>query len=121
LRSLYEMARPPEAQPPGSDRRVRLFLQLAIISFWAPCAAADVYLLWRGFGREAVCYFVFWLLFRQALVFLTLWFTVSIVHGLMVGRRTPREPRRKRKRRREEALRTAETAGVTLSRAHRGL
>jgi hypothetical protein len=121
LRSFYEMDAGPKPRSPDSDPKVRLFLQLAILSFWGPCAAADLYLLWRSFGREGAGAFVFWLLFRQSLVFLALWFTVSIVHGLTRGRRTAAEPSGRRARRRTERIRTAQAAGVALSRSNRGL
>ena len=96
MRSFYEM--PTTQEPPHAmDASVRLFLQLAVLAFWAPCAGVDLYLIWRGGG--AALTFVFWLLFKQALVFLALWFTVALTHGMASGRRGPGEPRRKRPRR----------------------
>jgi hypothetical protein len=122
MRSFYEMETPSAAPQPGSDRAVRLFLQLAVLAFWTPCAAIDLYLLWKGWGGASTGEFVFGVLFRQALVFLALWFTVSIAHGLMVGRRTPKEAKPRRRRRGADApVRTAQSAGVTLSRHTRGI
>ena len=95
MRTFYDTETPLETDP-GPDPRVTLFLQLAVLTFWTPCAAVDLYLLWRGWGGPGTTPFVFWLLFRQALVFLALWFTVALSHGLMVGRRTAAAPRRKR-------------------------
>ena len=96
MRTFYETEAKPDRSA-DADPRVTLFLQLAVLAFWTPCAGIDLYLLWRGWGDAGAAPFVFWLLFRQALVFLALWFTVALTHGLMVGRRTPDEPRRKRR------------------------
>ena len=97
MRTFYEIRTAVET-PPDADRRVRLFLQLAVLAFWTPCAGVDLCLLWRGWDEAGTADFVFWLLFRQALVFLALWFTVALTHGLTVGRRTPAgEPRGRRK------------------------
>ncbi len=117
MRSFYEIESSPETPPTGADPRVTLFLQLAVLAFWTPCAAIDLYLLWRGWGGAGTAAFVFWLLFRQALVFLALWFTVALSHGMMVGRRTPGEPRRKRSAR--KAL-VAKGPSLTTSRYNRG-
>lgn len=94
MRSFYETEATPT--PAGSDRAVRLFLQLAVLAFWGPCTLVDLYILWRGWGSDGAAATVFWLLFRQALVFLALWFAVSLSHGLMLGRRHA-EPRRKKR------------------------
>jgi hypothetical protein len=96
LRAFYEMGHPPESPQAGSDARVRRFLQLSVIAFWVPSAGYDLLLLWREQSAQEFD-FVFWLLFREAIVFLALWFTVSIAHGLMRGRRT-REPTRRQRR-----------------------
>ena len=117
MRSFYEMEAPPEKSDPGSDARVALFLQLAVLAFWAPCLGIDALLLWRDHGDEGLR-FVFWLLFQQSLVFLALWFTVSIAHGLMRGRRT-REPTRRERRRLRSKLQ-AVVAASSLSRYNRG-
>ena len=50
-----------------------------------PCSIVDLFLLWRG--GTGTGGFVFGLLFRQALVFLALWFAVAASHGLMRGER----------------------------------
>ena len=117
MRSFYEMEAPPEKPGPGSDARVALFLQLAVLAFWTPSLGIDVLLLWRDHGDEGLR-FVFWLLFQQSLVFLALWFTVSIAHGMMRGRRT-REPTRRERRRLRSKLQTV-MAAATLSRYNRG-
>ncbi len=96
MHSFYDVEA--ASDTPRSDRRVRLFLQLAVLAFWGPCTLLDAWLLWRSWGSDSAGGFVFWLLFRQALVFLALWFAVSLSHGLMLGRRH-REPQRKRGRR----------------------
>ena len=116
MRTFYEIE-PARETPKDADPRIALFLQLAVLAFWTPCAAIDLYLLWRGWGEAGTAPFVFWLLFRQALVFLALWFTVALTHGMMRGRRTPAEPRRKRR-----ARRTAALPGVSIatSRYNRG-
>ena len=98
MRHSYTIHAMPETAGAGADRRVKLFLQLAVLVFWGPCCVADIYLLWRDRGGDGGGAFVFELLFRQALVFLALWFTVAITHGLMRGRGTPAEPRRRRRR-----------------------
>ena len=98
LRSFYEMERRPEKVDPHADRRVRLFLQLAVLVFWTPCLGVDALLLWRDRGGEGVNAFVFGLLFHQSLVFLALWFAVSLAHGLTTGRRTAAGPRPRRRR-----------------------
>jgi hypothetical protein len=117
LRTFYETETPLETSP-VEDRRVTLFLQLAVLAFWTPCAGVDLYLLWRGWGQPGAGPFVFWLLFRQALVFLALWFTVALTHGLMVGRRTPAdEPRRRRPRRKVALLKRG---SIATSRYNRG-
>ena len=117
MRTFYETGTPLETPRGGPDPRVALFLQLAVLAFWTPCGTVDVYLLWRGWGHDGAGPFVFWLLFRQALVFLALWFTVALTHGLMVGRRTPAEPRR---RRRSRKAADAVNAAIATSRYNRG-
>ena len=117
MRTFYETETTPDTQA-AENPRTALFLQLAVLAFWTPCAGIDLYLLWRGWGETGTAPFVFWLLFRQALVFLALWFTVALTHGLMVGRRTPAdEPRRKRRRRKEPA---AKRGSIATSRYNRG-
>jgi hypothetical protein len=118
LRAFYEIESPPEAPHSGSDRRVRLFLQLAVLVFWTPCAGVDLWLLWRNHETEGLS-FVFWLLFRQALVFLALWFTVSIAHGLLRGRRT-REPKPRVRRRAARRASSGLTTVVAPARYNRG-
>ena len=116
MRSFYEIEAEPEKPAPGQDGRVRLFLQLAVIVFWAPSAGIDLLLLWRDHS-DGELGFVFWLLFRQSLVFLTLWFTVSIIHGLARGRRSWEPSRAMLRRLRRK---TASAAAVTPGRAYRG-
>ena len=119
MRTFYEIKAAQET-PADAGARVRLFLQLAVLAFWTPCAGVDLNLLWRGLGEAGTAEFVFWLLFRQALVFLALWFTVAVTHGLTVGRRRPADeprPRRRRLRRRTVAA----TGGtIATSRYNRG-
>ncbi|WP_174300899.1 hypothetical protein [Caulobacter sp. S45] len=116
MRTFYEIETT-RGTPPGADPRVTLFLQLAVLAFWTPCGAIDLYLLWRSWGEAGAAPFVFWLLFRQALVFLALWFTVALSHGLMVGRRTPAEPRR---RRRPRKVGSGQAGSIATSRYNRG-
>ena len=116
MRSFYEHETPPTSAPPGTDARVRLFLQLAVLAFWTPCTLVDGYLIWRGLASPGSTTFVFWLLFRQALVFLALWFTVSFAHGLALGRRTPAEPSAIRRANR----RPRDAGGVLLGRHNCG-
>jgi hypothetical protein len=117
LRSFYGMDAVAEKPDTGSERRVRLFLQLAVIVFWLPSAGMDLLLLWRDHTSEGVN-FAFWLLFRQSLVFLALWFTVSISHGLMRGRRTKEPTRRQRRAARNRIAQVATFA--TPGRFNRG-
>ncbi len=117
MRTFYEIEAGPETLQ-DADPRVALFLQLAVLAFWAPCAGVDLYLLWRGWGGPGTTPFVFWLLFRQALVFLALWFTVALTHGMMTGRRTPAGPRRRR--RRKEKASAATSGAIATSRYNRG-
>ncbi len=116
MRTFYETETPLETSP-SSDLRVTLFLQLAVLAFWTPCAGVDLYLLWRGWGAPGTAPFVFWLLFRQALVFLALWFSAALSHGLMVGRRTAGEPRRRRRMRKSPVVKGGSLA---TSRYNRG-
>ena len=122
MRTFYEIGTP-EQTPPDAELRVKLFLQLAVLAFWTPCAGVDLCLLWRGLGEPGTAPFVFWLLFRQALVFLALWFTVAVTHGLMVGRRRPAgEPRPKRGRRKRRLCKAAAAprGSIATSRYNRG-
>ena len=116
MRTFYEIEAPPQA-PAAPGPRAALFLQLATLAFWAPSAGADLYLLWRGWGAAGTTSFVFWLLFRQALVFLALWFTASLTHGMAVGNRMPAEPRRRRRSRKAAPV---VEASLTTSRYNRG-
>ncbi len=116
MRSLYPVEVSLQKSDPHAERRVRLFLQLAVLVFWGPCSALDLMLLWRDRGGDGAYAFVFGLLFRQALVFLALWFTVSLAHGLMRGRGTPAEPRRRKRRRSSEG----QARSITPVRYNRG-
>jgi hypothetical protein len=118
VRAFYEMESPPENPAPGADGRVRLFLQLAVLVFWAPCAGVDLILLWRNHAASGLS-FVFWLLFRQALVFLALWFTVSVAQGLIRGPRT-REPTAKVRRRAARRASSGLSAVTAPGRYNRG-
>ena len=99
MRSFYET--PPSVvrrDPVAADRHVRRFLQLAILAFWTPCIGIDALVLWRDGRLEGTGGFVFDLLFRQSLVFLALWFAVSLAHGLAMGRSGgPGSARRRRR------------------------
>lgn len=116
MRTFYEIETAPETARDTGPRSA-LFLQLSVLAFWTPCAGVDLCLLWRGWGAPGAASFVFWLLFRQALVFLALWFTVSLTHGMMVGRRAPAEARRRRTRRKAVVVKGG---SLTTSRYNRG-
>ncbi len=105
-----------KGDPLATDRHVRRFLQLAILAFWTPCIGIDGFLLWRDAGLDGTSGFVFGLLFRQALVFLALWFAVSLAHGLATGRRGPADLRPRRRARRP----TPDVALINPGREHRG-
>jgi hypothetical protein len=77
----------------------------------------DLILLWRNHMANGLS-FVYWLLFRQALVFLALWFTVSASQGLIRGRRT-REPTSRQRRATRRKLAPI-VAAATPSRGNRG-
>ena len=98
MRTFYDELVSRKELAPNADRTVRIFILVAIYGFWGPSILVDAALLWRNWGSGDGRTFVFWLLFRQALVFLALWFTVALAHGLLVGRRTPAEPKKKRTR-----------------------
>ena len=117
MRSFYEtQPAAVKGDPLAADRHVRRFLQLAILAFWTPCIGIDGLLLWRDGGVEGTSGFVFGLLFRQALVFLALWFAVSLAHGLATGRRGPAELRPKRRSNRQ----TPGAALISPGRDYRG-
>lgn len=81
---------------------MRRFVQAATVAFWIPCTAFDFYMLWRGGFRPYALSVVFWTLFRQALIFLTLWAAAGFVQALAFGgrkRELPRRPKRPSRRR----------------------
>ena len=98
MRAFYDELVARKELSPNSDRAVRIFMLVALYGFWGPSVLVDAVLLWRNWGSAGGGAFVFWLLLRQAVVFLALWFTVAIAHGLLVGRRTAPEPKPKRVR-----------------------
>ena len=98
MRTFYDELVARKELPSNSDRAIRIFMLVALYGFWGPSLLVDAALLWRNWGSDGGGAFVFWLLFRQAMVFLALWFTVAVAHGLLVGRRTPPEPKPKRPR-----------------------
>src|SRR5579875_938889 len=89
LRGWPVRALPEITDPKAGSRRGTPFdqraMQLVTLCFWGPCCAADLWLLSRGGAGQGG--FVFWLLFREALVFLALWFAAAATRGLMLGNR----------------------------------
>jgi hypothetical protein len=91
VRNFYAMPdRLAGADQPVPHAYERRTLQVVTLAYWAPSCIADLCLLWRG--GLAAGGFVFGLLFREALVFLALWFVSAAAQGLMRGSRAPKEP-----------------------------
>lgn len=71
---------------------LRRFVQTAILAYWLPCFSVDFYVLW-SWGHDAQSLsFVFWALFREALVFLALWVLVAGAQAMVFGGRRERAP-----------------------------
>lgn len=73
----------------GVQRRspslVRRIFQTGILAYWLPCLTVDFYVLWSwGHGPAGVA-FTFWALFREAVVFLFLWFLLAAAQAIVFG------------------------------------
>lgn len=74
--------------------RMPYLVRLGTLAFWAPSLTIDLVLLRQGqFSPESMT-LVFWLLFREAVVFLALWFGAGLIQALLFGR-TERRARRR--------------------------
>ena len=84
-----------KAQAPESGpKRIAYLVRLGTLAYWVPAIGIDLMVLLRShFSTEAMS-FVFWLMFREAIVFLTLWFGFGAVQALLFGR-ARREARRR--------------------------
>ena len=91
-------ALPAQARESGRNRMAYL-VRLGTLGFWVPAIGIDLVALRHGGFAPEIMGFVFWLLFREAVVFLALWFTFGLVQALMFGWRSrdPRLPKRSRK------------------------
>ena len=102
-------------QPGAYDRHV---LRVCTLGFWVPCCLADLWLLHGGGAGAAGL--VFWLLFREAVVFLALWGGTAAAHGLMRGSRAPKGPDARHRRKLRALMETGPKGYVAPTRGNRG-
>ncbi len=118
MRNFYEMPeRSQGAEKVAPVQYERRTLQVVTLAFWAPCCVADLWLMREGPGMAG---FVFWLLFREAVVFLALWFAAAAAHGLMRGSRAPKEPPAAQRRKLRARLADGFRGYVAPTRGNRG-
>jgi hypothetical protein len=119
LRNFYAMpdpaARAGKLPSPAHERRV---LQIVTLAFWTPCCVADLWLMYQGGGGAAG--FVFWLLFREAVVFLAFWFAAAAAGGMLRGSRAPKGPDARTRRKLRSRLAAGFKGYVAPSRGNRG-
>jgi hypothetical protein len=77
--------------------RFGYLVRLGTLAYWVPAVGIDLMTLSRAHFSPESMGFVFWLMFRQSVVFLALWFTFGIVQALLFGS-ARREPHGRKRR-----------------------